>query len=150
MASPIVAQSNFRGRNDDVALNSTSFTHALNTNWTQDTDAPFRLRFTVIETNARNSTASREIYYSHNGGAYTKVTTTSGPVKLLASSQSITDDTATSQVISSGTFVAGLFAAAQTTVITIPQTPSQRMTITVDALGRVAGMDYSLSCPAVQ
>lgn len=36
-----------------------------------------------------------------------------------------------------------------TTQIDIPQTPSQRMTITVDQYGRIDGMEYRLEYPAV-
>ena len=45
-------QIKFRGRNDDVGLNSTTFNGGggLNGDWTQNTDINFRVRFEVNET----------------------------------------------------------------------------------------------------
>lgn len=41
------------------------------------------------------------------------------------------------------------FAASQTTVLNIPTTAATRLNITVDARGRVDGVDYQLAWPAV-
>ena len=55
MTSSVTIQTNFRGRDDSQTLNSTTFTHALNTNWSQAVDTNFRIRIEVEEQNARNA-----------------------------------------------------------------------------------------------
>lgn len=102
----VFRQQGFRGRADDVALNSTSFTHALNTNWTQLVDVNFRVRFLVEETAGGAENVTWNLYYSLNGGAYAQVTT-STPVRVVDSTH-FADDTATTTVLGgTGTFLAG-------------------------------------------
>jgi hypothetical protein len=114
MTTPAFDQDAFRGRNDDVSVNSTTFNGGggLNLDWTQDSDATFRVRFVIQETAGGMSLNQKlAIYYEKNGdgnptGA-TAVTTTSNDVILVNDSQSIGDNATTSQVIGGGTYVSG-------------------------------------------
>lgn len=110
LASPVQVQTAFRGRNDDVALNSATFTYNLNANWSQAVDQNFRIRFGVSETNSRTSNTSRTLYAIRNGGTPFELTTASTICKLVTNTQSIADDATTSAVITSATgFVAGRY-----------------------------------------
>ena len=106
MTNPVTNQIEFRGRNNDGSETTATWKAALNTNWSQDVDTIFRIRFTVAETQGRNANLVLTLYSSYEGAAYAAVTTTSSYVKLLSSAQ-VDDATATTQQISSGTFVAG-------------------------------------------
>ena len=56
-------QNNFRGRGDTVGLNNSTFDHALDTDWTQDTSAVFRVRFLVQEKRVRRVTLQKELAF---------------------------------------------------------------------------------------
>ena len=50
MTTTTLVQVSFRARNDDVALNSATFTHALNANFSQAVDTAFRVEGTKSAT----------------------------------------------------------------------------------------------------
>lgn len=112
MPTPAYDQDAFRGRDDDVALNSGTFNGGggLNTNWTQDTGTNFRLRFVVQET-AGNMAANETftLFFDHEGAGYAEMTT-STPLQPADTTQYANGDT-TTQVIGSGTYVTGDAAA---------------------------------------
>lgn len=106
MPQPAYDQDSSRGRDDDVVLNSAAFTHALNTNWTQMAYVQFRVRFLIQETGggaAADQTFS--LYYSHNGGSYARVEL--GSILISAVSLQYEQDDTTTQVLGSGTYIAG-------------------------------------------
>jgi hypothetical protein len=84
-AAPNLAQTNFRGRNDDGNETSATWIANENTDWTQDTDEDFRVRFALV--NASTTTAINQVHnlqYRKNGGTWTNVTTSSSNVKAVA------------------------------------------------------------------
>lgn len=96
-------QPQFRGRNDDGNQTTATWIAALNTNWSQNTDANFRLRITMQAQAGAGITSpvAPTLWVSKNGGAYTQVTSASSVARLFTSSN-VTDLTATTQQISSG------------------------------------------------
>jgi hypothetical protein len=100
-----LTQTDFRGRNDDGSQTAATFIAAANTNWTQLSGVAFRVRFRVAATVA-SFTSGYTAYYSRNAGAFTIVSGSSSVVKAT-SSAFVTDGTATTQQIGTGTFVAG-------------------------------------------
>ncbi len=109
-------QKQFRGRNDDGTEATATWIVALNTNWTQDSNKNFRVRFTLqADAGVTNVTPiSPSLYYSLNGGAYTQVTSSSNVVRLFTSAN-VTDATATTQQISGGLGLTYLAGSVQTT-----------------------------------
>ena len=105
--SAAFTQNGFRARNDDGTQTTATWIAATNTDWSQDVDTTFRLRFEILETAGGSANLGGVVEYQVNGGGYATVTA-STPVKLT-SSGTVTDATATTQQISSGTFVAGEF-----------------------------------------
>jgi len=106
MGQPTFDQDAFRGRDDDVALNSAAFTRALNTNWTQLTDTAFRVRFLIQETGTATGPDRKfTLYYTYNGGANTPIE--DGPELVAAESLQYSDGAATNQVLGGGTYISG-------------------------------------------
>ena len=106
MTAPVLEQVQFRGRDDSQTLNSATFSHALNANFTQAAGVVFRLRFTVAHTAGNKLTnGDFRLQFRIGAGAFANITTTSA-VRAVTSTQ-YTQGDATSQVISSGSFVAG-------------------------------------------
>lgn len=101
-----LAQSHFRGRNDDGTLATATYIAALNTNWDQAVDTAFRPRF-ALWSNAYISNGTYKLYYSHNSGAYTEITASSSVVKMVNDANSIPDKSATVQRITSGAYTGG-------------------------------------------
>jgi len=101
-----LAQDIFRFRNDDGSETTATWSAVADTNVTISGDTNFRLRIAIRETagGAANNVPF-DLQYSLNSGAYALVTT-STPVKVVTSAN-VTDGTATTQQLSSGTFVAG-------------------------------------------
>jgi hypothetical protein len=101
-------QDSFRGRDDDVALNSATFNGGggLNTNWSQAVSVNFRVRWLIQET-AGDSGADKqyELWYDLNGAGYVEMTA-STPIQPAATTQYANGDT-TTQVLGSGTYVTG-------------------------------------------
>ena len=108
MTQAYAVQVAFRGRDDDVAINSTTWTHAQDTNWTQAVDVNFRLRFEIEEQNAKNFTFQGDIEYSLNSGSWNLVGVASSVIRTFTSSN-FTDGDATTNLLtgSSKSFVAG-------------------------------------------
>jgi hypothetical protein len=106
--TPVLEQTHYRGRDDDVSLNSTTWNGGggLDLNWTQDTDTQFRVRFAVEETaggDARNKTFV--VYFNHESGGWTEMTG-STPIQWGNTTEYAHSDD-TTQLISSGTFQTG-------------------------------------------
>jgi hypothetical protein len=106
VAAPAVSR--FRGRNDNVSLNSGTWTHASITDWSQAVDVPFRCRWSVEETNGANFNFTGVLECRLNGGTYQNITTSSTIVKAVASSN-FNDGDVTTQLFagSSQAFTAG-------------------------------------------
>ena len=109
---PVFDQDAFRGRDDDVALNSGTFNGGggLNGNWTQDTGVNFRIRFVIQETSGNKSNNENfQLWARVNTGTWFQVTATSGTsgAALFNDTQGIADDATTTQVIGSGTYTTG-------------------------------------------
>ena len=103
--TPNIVHAGFRGRDDGVGLNSGTFTHARDTDWTQDADAIFRVRF-LLEENAGGSLNNKyKLQYNHGGGGWTDASGSS-PVQDALSANYANGDP-TTQVLGSGPFVAG-------------------------------------------
>lgn len=108
MTTPVTDQEAFQGRDDSQALNSSTFTHTLNTGWTQDADTTFRIRFEIQET-AGGTTGNVQytLEYNYNGIGWVDVTlSTLNAVYITTSGQYADQDTAT-QVIGDGSYVNG-------------------------------------------
>src|SRR3989304_5000971 len=101
------SQKTFRGRNDTVGLNSSTFTYFANTNWTQNVDETFRVRFVMQEVGGTANADTFKLRYSLNGGAYTDVTSASSVVRATLSGQYADHDNTTLLLDGTGTFVAG-------------------------------------------
>lgn len=113
MTSANINQFAFRSRDDDQALNSTTWTRGQGVDWTQIVDTTFRLRLGIEETNNKNATGFGQIearYYSGSWGSWFDVTTSSTILRAVASTYSINDVAITpSQLTGSsrGTFDGG-------------------------------------------
>ena len=100
----------YRGRKDNVALNSSTFDDpnqpsstnlAENTPWTQPVDTNFRVRLKVRENNNKVEVVSGQLEASLNSTTvYQNVTTSSTIVKAVSSAQFSNDD-ATTELLSS-------------------------------------------------
>lgn len=100
-------QNAFRGRVDSGNEATPTWIAAANTNWTQDVDVDFRVRFVIQETaNATNPlTVTPTLYFDHNSAGFVAVTTTT-PIQWGTFTGS-TDDDATTQQLGAGSFVTG-------------------------------------------
>ncbi|KKN92415.1 hypothetical protein LCGC14_0209060 [marine sediment metagenome] len=106
----IQGQIGFRGREDTVVEGSdTTWFAPTNTNWTAPAlDTNFRVRFEIEVQSLTNNwdTGQFTLWYSHNSGSFTQVTTTtSSVIKSVSSSVAgYDDDDDTTQLIGSGFF----------------------------------------------
>jgi hypothetical protein len=109
--NPNFAQVGFRGRAGDTVTLNGAFSGgdpALNTNWSQDADVVFRVRFAVEENAGGTGAAGGTIEANLNGGSFQAITTTSSIVKAVASSQFADDATTTDLGVGgAGGFVSG-------------------------------------------
>jgi hypothetical protein len=109
MGAPVLAQEDFRFRNNDGNLaGATYMGTGNNEDQTISVDTTFRLRVVVQETaggNAANTTMA--LYVSYNSGAYAEVNTTSSYVQLVDENQGIADHATTAQDIGDGTYTGG-------------------------------------------
>lgn len=114
-ASPVFDQTSYRWRNDDgnqttatwkATLNTSTFPNALN--------QPLRLRMAFTEVAGFNgSFNSIFLQYRKNGtGTWTNITTSTANDFYMISSINVTNNTATTQQISSGSFVPGQFKSS--------------------------------------
>ena len=109
MTTPVFDLNHFEGRDDDVTLNNATFNGGggTDTNWTQDVDINFRIRFSVQETaSGMSANQNFSLHYNHEGGGFNPVNGASSVVRSFDTSQYADDDT-TTLVIGSGTYVAG-------------------------------------------
>ena len=98
-------QSDFRGRNDDQSEASATWNAAANTNWTQDSNESFRMRFVIQETGgAAASSQGFKMQYNKNSAGWVDVTASSSVVKSFDSTH-LTDGQDTTQQVGGGTFV---------------------------------------------
>lgn len=108
MTTALCTGSAYRGRNDDVSLNSSTFTYSQNTDWEQNVDVNFRVRFECEETNNKSFILAWQLEYSTDGSNYYSVTTSSNVCKAVSSSQfSDLDATTNVLTVSAQTFTAG-------------------------------------------
>ena len=106
--TPVLNQTSFRGRDDDVGLNVDTWNGGggLDTNWTQLVDVNFRVRFVLDETaggEAKNKAYQLQFNYDVDG--FTPITAAT-KVQYADTTEYI-NLAATSQVIGAGTFTAG-------------------------------------------
>jgi hypothetical protein len=111
-------QKSFRGRNDDGTEVTATYIAALNTNWSQAQDANFRLRYAIAITSGGttwNNLTTIKFQYNKNSAGWNDITSASSNVRLFTSAN-VTDETATTQLISSpDTFLAGNVLTSSTT-----------------------------------
>lgn len=103
-----LVQLHFRGRSDGGPLNSGSFEHPVDANWTQAADRTFRVRFEVAEDSGVTAVVSGALEANVNGGSWFLVSPTSGTVTAAVSDR-FADGTLTTDVITGSQlgFVAG-------------------------------------------
>lgn len=102
-------QTHFRFRNDDGSESAATWKAAANTNINGDVTSgnlDLRLRLAAQEVGTTAATFTASLMVSKNGGAYAAVTDVSSNVRAVASAN-LTDNAATTQQVSSYTFVAG-------------------------------------------
>ena len=98
-------QASFRGRNDDGSETAATWIAALNTNFTQDVDTNFRIRFLIQETeDVADANVQFQLQYNYEGGGWNDVNGSSSVVRSFASSE-FTDGDDTTQQLGSGTFI---------------------------------------------
>jgi len=105
-------QASFRGRNDDGSETGATWIAAADTNWTQDVDENFRVRFLVQEIGAGilagNHTATLSPFqYNLNSAGWNIILNLSSVVKLSLSTH-FTNLSDTTQQLGSGTFITGV------------------------------------------
>lgn len=138
--TPVVDQKSFRGRRDDVTLNSVTFNGGggLNTNWTQITDTNFRIRFTIQETAGAAIAQAYQLMYSYDGAAYAVVNSSATHVRPSLSGNFADHDNAT-QVLGTGTgtFVDGdgLESSEDTDSISIAASGNTELEFCLQILG---------------
>lgn len=109
--NPSLSQVGFRLRNDDGSQTTATWKANENTNATIGVDENFRIRFVVDETaGGAENNVTFQLQYSHNGGTFTNVTALA-VVARPSASPNVTDSTATTRQLTSGTgtFVANSF-----------------------------------------
>lgn len=106
-------QTDFRGRNDDGSETTATWKAAQNTNWSQNVDENFRVRFQLrvkegsVESGILSAT---RLQYRRNGGSWTDVSATSLVVRASAS-PNVVDGAATTDQLTGGfgSFLGGAF-----------------------------------------
>lgn len=107
MTQPVLEQTAFRMRGDHGALDSIVWNRELNADWTQALDRNFRVRFVIAETGGgMANNIAYGLQYSLNGGTFTFIGSSEAVLPSL-SSQFANGD-ATTQLLSAGSFVAGV------------------------------------------
>lgn len=98
-------QASFRARNDDGSESAASWKAAINTDWIQDTDENFRIRFLVQEEDdVEDLDVQFQLQYNHNGGGWNDVNGSSSVIRSSASSEFAEGDDTTQQ-LGAGTFI---------------------------------------------
>ena len=99
-------QDSFKGYEDDAGEGAGTQKAAVNTNWTQDPDENFRVRYLVQETNGGDVGAlAIKLQRQLNGGGWVDVTGASTVVKMSASAW-LTEGADCTQVLGAGAFEA--------------------------------------------
>lgn len=103
--SAVTNQTDFRGREDSGNEATPTWIATANTNWSQDVDVDFRCRFVFAETAGADVTITPDLEFNLNGGGWTTV----GAATAIqwGTFTGATDGDATTQLVGSGTFVAG-------------------------------------------
>lgn len=111
-------QRDFRARNDDGNETTATWKASLNTNWSQAQNVNFRLRYAIpiaILGSTWDSASNLKFQYNRNSTGWNDITNASSVVRL-STSVNVTDETATTQQISSpDTFAAGNILTSSTT-----------------------------------
>lgn len=106
-ANPALSQNHFWLRNDDGSETAATGIAAVDTDASIDAGTILRARFSVLETaGGSQNNVQFQLQYQLNAGGWLTVSTTSSVIVATASSF-ITDEQATTQQISTGTFVVG-------------------------------------------
>ena len=100
---PDMSQTDFRARNDDGSETTATWKADANTNWTQDTDENFRVRF-LLTCDAVEMISAYQLQYNLNGAGWNNVNGSSSVVRSFASAN-LTDGADTTQQLGAGTFV---------------------------------------------
>ena len=106
--TPVLDQDSFRGRNDDGSETTATWKAAANTNWSQDVDTNFRVRFLYQETAGGNpANLSLQLQYNLASAGWNNVTGASSVVRSSLSANFVDLD-ATTQQLGVGTFDPGV------------------------------------------
>ena len=105
--TPLWDQDSFRGYDDDGAQGAATVKAAINTNWTQNVDENFRIRFVIQEYagTTENPTLAVKLQYNKDGDGWNDVTDVSSVVRMYSTAYYASGDDAT-QIIGGGDFVA--------------------------------------------
>lgn len=106
-----LTQTHFRGRNDDGNETTATWFSSLDTNFSltiAQLNTNFRIRFALES--STTGTCTDQLQYILNGGSATSITTSSNVIRAVTS-PNVPNGTATTQQISSGTFVVGEITA---------------------------------------
>lgn len=99
-------QDAFRGRNDDGSETTATWKAAANTNWTQNVDENFRVRFVIQETGGvSESNFSEDLQYNLNGAGWNDVDDSASLVVRMSLSANFAHGDDTTQQIGAGTFL---------------------------------------------
>ncbi len=105
-AAPLYEQDSFRGRNDDGSESAATWIATANTNWTQNPDENFRIRFLIEETaDEVDDDVTFQLQYNKNGGGWNDVNAASSNVRSSASPNVVDGADTTEQMGGPGTFI---------------------------------------------
>jgi hypothetical protein len=100
----VYTQASFRGKRDTGSESSTDWIAAANTDWTQEVDANFRVRFLVQETaDVPDANVEFQLQYNLGGAGWNDVNGSSSVIR--SSAGQLTDGGNTTQQLGTGTFV---------------------------------------------
>ena len=104
--SPVYDQDSFRGRNDDGSESAATWKETVNTNWSQDIDENFRVRFLIEETaDEADADVQFQLQYNKNSGGWNDVNAASANVRSFASPNVVDGANTTEQLAGPGTFL---------------------------------------------
>lgn len=135
--SPSYDQNAYRWRNDDGSETTATWFANENTSAALSVDTNYRIRLELENVGTANASPTFELRYSHNGGAYTLITTSSSVVRAVDSAN-LTDLAATTnQLTTSGlTFSAGQITEDGTTgSITLNQSRQTEVELPFQIIG---------------
>ena len=105
----VIDQDSFRGRNDNGDETTATWKALANTDWSQNVDENFRVRFLLQETAGGNPADRHRLQYNLAGAGWVDVTATSSVVRASASPNVLDAAVTTEQMAGPGTFVQGEF-----------------------------------------